>query len=185
MLRFKAGLWNAWIPVIYALLITSFLPFLINREAAKRMFAAFPLSKSEKIAVGVDWILFSGFIVYSFFLPFKLNLMWFYMCLPICLLGEFMVTVSVVNFLTTPPDKVVTKGIYRISRNPMHIAFCLLYLGIACASWIVLLYFLIHTILFHIETLAEERFLLKKYGSAYQEYLRQTSRYIGLRWFHE
>jgi protein-S-isoprenylcysteine O-methyltransferase Ste14 len=173
MPEFQIGLWNAWISVIYALLITSVLPFLVNREAAKRMYASFPLNKTEKIATTIDWILLIAFVVYSFFLPFKLHSIWFYAGLSVILLGEIMVTASVLNFLTAPINKPITKGIYKISRNPMHIGLCLLYLGvgIACVSWIVLLYFLIHLPLFHIETLAEERFLLEKHGSAYREFL--------------
>ena len=95
MPEFQMGLWNAWIPVIYAVLITSVLPFLASREAAKRMYASFPLNKTEKIATTIDWILLFAFIVYSFFLSFKLYSIWFYAGLSIILLGEIMVTTSV------------------------------------------------------------------------------------------
>jgi len=53
-------------------------------------------------------------------------------------------------------------------------------IGIACASWVFLLYTIIDMILGNISVRAEERYLLKKYGDAYREYMNRTPRWIGV-----
>jgi len=90
--------------------------------------------------------------------------------------------VTIVSFTTTPIDEPVTKGTYRISRHPVILGSFLLHvgLGIACASWIYLLYAAVFIILMRFSVEAEERFCLNKYGEAYRDYLNRTPRWIGI-----
>ncbi len=80
---------------------------------------------------------------------------------------------------TTPAAavRIVTRGVYRISRNPMYVGFLLLLFG-----WAV---FLAHPLGFVFPTLfvlylnrfqigPEERALGQKFGPAYQAYRRST-----------
>jgi protein-S-isoprenylcysteine O-methyltransferase Ste14 len=85
-------------------------------------------------------------------------------------------------FGTTPLDELVTKGIYRLSRNPVCISGFLadVGIGIVCASWVFLLYAVVEMILMHISLGAEERFLVEKYGDVYREYLYRTPRWVGI-----
>jgi protein-S-isoprenylcysteine O-methyltransferase Ste14 len=53
-------------------------------------------------------------------------------------------------------------------------------IGIACGSWIYLLYAVVFIILMHIGVAPEERFCLEKYGDAYREYLNRTPKWIGI-----
>ena len=87
-----------------------------------------------------------------------------------------------VGFATTPPDKLITKGIYRYSRNPMHLSGVVIFLGvgIATASWVFLLLAVVYVILQLLWVSAEERHCLKYYGDAYREYMNKTPRYIGM-----
>ncbi len=119
---------------------------------------------------------------YSIFLPLKLGTVWFYVGLPICFLSLVIGFITIVSFTTTPIDELVTKGAYRISRNPAGLSSFLMEvgIGIACASWIYLLYAIVDIILGHILVGAEERFLLEKYGDAYREYKNRTPRWIGI-----
>jgi protein-S-isoprenylcysteine O-methyltransferase Ste14 len=86
------------------------------------------------------------------------------------------------NYATTPLGKPVTKGIYRISRNPIYLNGFVLYtgLGIACASWIMILCAVLWLVLLGIAVPAEERFLLEKYGDAYRQYMERTPRWVGI-----
>jgi protein-S-isoprenylcysteine O-methyltransferase Ste14 len=61
-----------------------------------------------------------------------------------------------------------------------------MYLGLALIGWsesiwsiIFLIYFIITMPYFHWTVLLEENFLKKKYGDAYQQYLKTTPRYLG------
>jgi len=121
-------------------------------------------------------------MVYSVFLPIKLGTLWFYAGLTVWLLSLVMGLTSFVSFGTTPLDRLVTKGTYRISRNPICLSGFLsnVGIGIACASWVFLLYAVVDIILMRISIGTEERFLLEKYGAAYREYLDSTPKWIGI-----
>ena len=121
-------------------------------------------------------------IIYSIFIPLKLGATWFYAGLPIYLLGLISYAMVWVGFATTPPDKPVTTGIYRYSRNPMQLSQVVIYLGvgIATASWVFLLLAIAYMIMPLLWVGAEERHCLKQYGEAYREYMKRTPRWVGI-----
>jgi protein-S-isoprenylcysteine O-methyltransferase Ste14 len=54
-------------------------------------------------------------------------------------------------------------------------------IGIACASWVFLLFAIAFAVLqMYIFTIPEERFCLEKYGDIYREYMNRTPRWIGI-----
>jgi len=179
---FEVGLWNAWIFVLLGFLMGPVAGFLINKEAMKKTHVTLPQSKTEKHIERVLYLLWIASMVYSIFLPLKLGTVWFYVGLPICFLSLVISFTSIISFVTTPMDELVTKGAYSISRNPACLAKVLLdvSIGIACASWIYLLYAMVDITLMHVSLGAEERFLLEKYGSAYREYMNRTPKWIGI-----
>jgi len=87
-----------------------------------------------------------------------------------------------VNFDTIELDKPVTKGLFRYSRHPLYLSQALIFagIGIACTSWIFLLFFLVYSISQFILISPEEQFCLEKYGDAYREYMRKTPGHIGV-----
>ena len=184
---FELGLWNAWILKLLGILVVPVTGSLINKEAMEKFGAtpSVPHSRIEEISGRFITLLALPFIVYSVFLPIELGTLWFYIGIPICLLALVIGSASVVSFTSTPLDKLVTKGTYQISRNPVCLAGFLLDLGIgiACASWIYLLYAMVNLILMHVSLGAEERFLVEKYGNPYREYMNRTPKWIGIpRW---
>ena len=180
---FEIGVWNVWVFMIW-LLIPYFLePLNIipkGREEGSNFVAEF--NKIQKKAFFSLHIIFLLSFIYSIFLPLKLGTVWFYTGLPIYILGLIFYTMVFVGFATTPPDRLVTTGIYRYSRNPMQLSVFLLLLGIgiASASWIFLLLSVVYTTVPLIWLDAEERHCLKFYGEAYREYMNRTPRWIGL-----
>jgi protein-S-isoprenylcysteine O-methyltransferase Ste14 len=78
------------------------------------------------------------------------------------------------------PDKLITSGVFAYSRNPIYVAFALILLGqfLIFPNWILLLYIVAGTWLFHRQVLREEEYLKKHYGSEYLEYCDQVRRYI-------
>ena len=179
---FELGLWNAWIFMLLAF-FEPLVGFLINKEAMKKAHIFTAHSKTEKIIeTNIQPFLMIAFMIYSFFLPLKLGTVWFYVGLPICVLSLIIGYASIISFTTTPLDELMTKGAYRLSRNPAGLSGFLMNIGIclACTSWIFLLYAIIDFILGNISVKAEERYLLQKYGDAYREYLNRTPRWIGI-----
>ena len=120
---FKIGIWNAWIIIVLSLLSCPISIFLINKKAMKRFPARpnVPYSKTEKIPDRIYILLSLVAIVYSIFLPLKLEIVWLYTGLALCFIALVMNLITAVSFATTPLDGLVTKGTYRISRNPVCI----------------------------------------------------------------
>lgn len=183
---FEIGVWNAWILQVLLLLVMFGQDFLMSKEAkerTKRATQSVPLTKTENmLALSTHVVIMPIAAIYSIFLPLKIGTVWLYVGLPIFVLSLVMTVMININFATTPLDEPVTKGVYRISRHPVYLSGFLLYvsIGIACASWVLLLLAVAWIILWHIVVPAEERFLLEKYGDAYREYMNKTPRWIGI-----
>ncbi len=180
---FKLGIWNAWIFVACYLLL-SYSLMLINKEASKKLGNPhdMKLNKKEKIWGNIDNIIVYIAFLYSIFLPFKLGTAWFYIGLFIFILGLSILIIAIINFLTTPLDLPVTKGIYNYSRHPGYISISLVLIGtgIATASWVILLAAIVFFILANIVVGSEERYCKEKYGDIYKEYFNRTPRWIGI-----
>ena len=141
-----------------------------------------PLNEKEKKLDYLSTITFFALLVYSVVLPLKLGTAWLYIGLIVYLLGMIFNIVAGANLVNTPLDRPATKGLYRISRNPIYLGTNLIFtgIGIACASWLILLLIAISIILQNILIDAEERWCLEKYGDAYREYMNRTPRWIGI-----
>ena len=181
---FELGLWNAWIFVLLSLLIGFVSWIFIGKKAMKkfRIVPNVPKTSAEKISDKIYLPLSLASMIYSVFLPIKLGTLWFYVGLVIWILSLVIGLISFVSFGTTPLDKLVTKGTYRISRNPICLSGFLsnVGIGIACASWVFLLYAVVDITLMRISIGAEERFLLEKYDTSYREYMNRIPRWIGI-----
>ena len=181
---FEMGLWNAWIFMIWSWLYT--LAFrLVGKEVCKKasgLASEMKTSRAYKIISYVSMLTELMAIVYSIFLPFKLGTIWFYTGLAIFLLGLVVLTVASVNFTVTPMNEPITRGMYRYSRHPLYLASLCIYLsvGIASASWVFLLVFIVQLVSISIAAVEEERYCLEKYGDAYREYMNRTPRWIGI-----
>jgi protein-S-isoprenylcysteine O-methyltransferase Ste14 len=152
------------------------------KKAMDRLYTDISPNKTEKKLRYMVYPIMLALIIYSLFLPLKLDTVWFYAGLPIYLLGAIFSFMADLSFATTPMDKPVTKGAYHISRNPQDFGAFLIMtgIGIACASWIYLLFLMILIIVSNRGAIAEERFCLEKYGDAYREYMNRTPRWIGI-----
>ena len=183
---FEIGVWNAWILQIFLFITTIALDFLMGKEAklsTKRMSQFVPFNKTEKILAYSTHVIIMPFVfIYSIFLPLKLGTIWLYVGLPIFALSVVMYVVTIINVANTPVDEPVTRGVYRILRHPIYFSGFLMYIsiGIASASWVVLLCALLWIAFLYIVVPTEERFLLEKYGDAYREYMERTPRWIGI-----
>jgi protein-S-isoprenylcysteine O-methyltransferase Ste14 len=182
---FEIGVWNAWILQVLFFLTLIVPNCLMSKEAKKRMKRAtefVPLDRTRKILAYSTHVLIMPFtVLYSIFLPLEMGTVWLYIGLFIFALALVMTVMTSINFTTTLLDEPVTKGVYRISRHPIYLSGFLLYIGIgiATASWVILLYAILWIVLFHIVLPFEEHFLLEKYGDSYREYMNKTPRWIG------
>src|SRR4030042_814750 len=178
---FEIGLWNVWILVFPLVLIPAVLTS-VKKGVFKKTESNVNLSKSERIVFAFSKVVLALLFLYSIFLPLKLVTLWFYVGLPISLLGIAMYIIVSVNIANTPVDRPVTKGLYHYSRHPMYIASipALVGAGIASASCLFLLLSVLFVVTHLMNGIFEERLCLEAYGSVYQDYLDRTPRWIGL-----
>ena len=76
--------------------------------------------------------------------------------------------------------ELVSRGIYRISRNPAFVGFDLLYVGIAMAfpNLFLVSLTLAGLVVFHLQILQEERYMRSVFEADYVEYAAKTRRYL-------
>jgi len=178
---FEVGLWNAWILTIPILIISfSDMAVTASRESGKE--GDFKLTKKENTISNAIFLLMIISWVYTIFLPLQLNTTWLYSGLVICFFGAVFTTTAIINFATSPKDKVITKGLYRVTRNPTYIGIILMHtgLGITCASWLYLLLTAIFLIMLNTISPSEERYLCYRYGDEYLQYKNKVPRWIGI-----
>lgn len=82
---------------------------------------------------------------------------------------------------TTDETKLVTSGIYKISRNPAFLGFDLVYIGVLLMyfSYQLLIFTLFPIVMLHLQILQEEKFLLTVFGEDYKNYKSKVFRYFG------
>ena len=106
----------------------------------------------------------------------------------LCVAGMVLLLISLVAFGTSfrvgidtsHPDKLVTTGVFSISRNPIYVAFWIVLLGqfLVFPNWLLLVYLGAASWLFHRQVLREEAYLKEHYGSEYSDYCARVRRYV-------
>ena len=120
--------------------------------------------------------------VYAVFLPLQLSTTWLCISLLIYLFGIILTAVAILNLASAPKNRLVTKGLSQVTRNPVYVGMLLMQTGIAvaCTSWLYLLLTVVSLIAFTTILSAEERYCLENYGDAYRKYMSRTPRWIGI-----
>jgi len=127
-----------------------------------------------------------AFLGVSIFTPIVTGTLFWIGCVLLIIAGIIYVF-SIVAFVKAQKG-LTTIGIYQVSRNPMYIAMFLIFIALTLMAWqaeplmgIVTAFITLLSVLFiHWMVLGEERFLIKKYGEAYHEYMNRTARYMGI-----
>lgn len=84
-----------------------------------------------------------------------------------------------ISYGAAAQGRVVAKGIYRYSRNPMYVSMSVVLLGtaVAAGSRALAALWLVSAILAHILIRGEERYCLATYREEYRSYMRKVPRY--------
>ena len=181
---FQIGIWNAWIFMIWPW-VDMLAVRLVGLDVYRRvsgLLSEIKTSRQYRVVSYASMAVDTMAVAYSIFLPLKLGTIWFYAGLAIFLIGLVVLITDTINFATTPMDVPITRGIYHYSRHPLYLASLLMYfsVGIAAASWVFLLIFVVQSVSIRIAAVEEERYCLEKYGEAYREYIDKTPRWLGL-----
>lgn len=82
--------------------------------------------------------------------------------------------------LERPPERLVTRGPYFYTRNPMYLGHIIFLIGFSLAlkSLIAALITVLTAIWFHLRVLDNEKYLLQHFGAAYLQYTTSVKRWI-------
>lgn len=79
------------------------------------------------------------------------------------------------------PTELITTGPYAISRNPMYVAWSLIYVGaiyLVNTKWLLLLFSFVLAFTHYRVILQEERELEERFDNQYREYCKKVRRYF-------
>lgn len=171
---------NAFLTVIPLILIRFGILWVLDKEALKRAAFFAPVIGKEKVAYWFYQISNIMIFVYLCFLRIMTDPHWFYAGLVVYGLGVLLCLVSVLNFAKPGANGINLKGFYRVSRNPMYVAYFIYFLGcvLLTQSFILLAILLVFQISAHWIILSEERWCVKKFGEEYINYMNKVRRYI-------
>ena len=120
-------------------------------------------------------------------LPLKIvDLLWLKHALgwPLLLCGSLLAAGAVMAFKAmdfSQPTGIIVSGPYQFSRNPMYVAWTMLYLGTAMLVntwWLLILLPAVTAFTHCIVVRQEEQKLEQKFGEEYREYMRRVPRYL-------
>jgi protein-S-isoprenylcysteine O-methyltransferase Ste14 len=182
----EIGVWNAWILIVPFILATVFAQ-LISKDMLAKFNEGWASERWPRIgrfsARFSHSVIYPLAFIYSIFLPLKIGTVWFYVGLVICIVALAINYIAPINIAKTQiVNEPVTRGVYNFSRHPIYVGVIMFFIGvgIACASWVYILFALVWIIVWLIAIPYEERDLIEKYGDAYRKYMNRTPRWIGL-----
>ncbi len=178
--EFNLGLLNGWLLLVFFYTVFGILLLSFPKSVVARLYDRSAWSKRQKTLSAIGKLFIFSWFALVILTPLNIGHVVFVLGGAIYLLGLFGFVLSLLNFKDTPLDQPVTKGLYRISRNPQQVSILLSYLGISIAigSWVAVMLITIGAFMSHIRVIAEERSCLQQYGDSYRQYLEQVPRYF-------
>jgi len=107
--------------------------------------------------------------------------------LPLLYAGLLITVLSMINLgkstrLGLPDESTTfkTKGLYKLSRNPMYVGFNLITLAsmIYSLNWLVVVLGIYSMVIYHFIILGEERFMEQRFDNDYLVYKQKVRRYF-------
>lgn len=171
---------NAFITVIPLLIIRFGLLSLVGKESLKRAAFFAPRIGKENTAYLIYQLSNMGMIICLCFLKITVNRYWLITGLVIYGLGVLLCVLSTIDFSRPSENGVNIHGLYKVSRNPMYVAYFIYFLG--CALLTQSIVFFVLLVIFQIGAhwiiLSEERWCIETFGEAYKSYMNHVRRYI-------
>lgn len=145
-----------------------------------------------EILMSVSTLLIVPIQIISIFLDYNFSSDYLrYVGLLISAFGDIIFLISVITMKNSwrvgisknDKTKLITNGIYRISRNPAFLGFDLMYLGITLlySNPFTIIFSLFAIIMLHFQILEEEKYLEKNFKDEYISYKNKTNRYLGIK----
>ena len=176
----RLGWLNGWLMLAALYAVFGVLMLVFPREVVARLYALPRFTRRQRAVWLAGRVFTLGCLALIILTPLKIGQGVFVAGSAVFALGFAGMMIALTDYRRTPPDQPVTRGFYRLSRNPQWLALATMLLGtsIAIGSWAAVILLLVATGFYHLRILGEERRCLEQYGEAYREYMRRVPRYL-------
>jgi protein-S-isoprenylcysteine O-methyltransferase Ste14 len=176
----QIGWLNGWILLCVCFSILGVLLLAFPNDVVRRLYDRSGWSKREQVLNAIGKLVNFTWFALVILTPLKIGTPVFAVGAAVFALGLIGFVVALLNYNDTPLGQPVTKGFYKISRNPqvlmLYISFC--GISIAIGSWAALFMQFISQVFSHARILAEEGSCLRQYGDSYRAYMERVPRYF-------
>ncbi|WP_461637126.1 methyltransferase family protein [Labilibaculum euxinus] len=164
--------------IIY--IVVSYVPMLFSRKGRKRLSDFSWINKKGKNLSALITVLWLIVLVAPVFCKITDNKWLFSIGLSLFVSGLTFTLISYYNYFTTPLGSLISKGMYRFSRNPIYVSnlIAIIGLSILVSSAVLAIVVIIYPILQHPIIKEEERFCEERFGVEFEQYKTKTRRYI-------
>lgn len=171
---------SAIVVIIPIIIIRYALLNILSKESLPRAAFFAPLVGSERAAYWIYQATTLLILVDLIFLKIRFDSDWFYTGAGTYSIGLVFYALSMVDFARPKTNGINVDGLYRISRNPMYVAYfiCLFGCVLISTSWTLFSLLLIFQISSHWIIRSEERWCIEKFGEEYVSYMKKVRRYI-------
>lgn len=170
------SLYNAWVlSVIYIVISTGLLLLFPKHNISK-----FVKTPRIKYITEANYIFYYGFLIFSIFIPMKLESVSFYAGTGLLIVGLLLYTTATFYFAISEYDQPVTERIYKLSRHPVYVSFFIISIGIsiAGASIILSIIAVLHFITSYFIAKKEEQQCIEMYGESYLNYMKKVRMFL-------
>ena len=181
--QFELSLTNAfWFSI--AFIVTNIVMLKIHPSHFKKRVLSMPKfdNKFHQFVGMLNFLIFQGLIVLIFFMPIQFNYRYFVSAIILFATGYILYVMALSNLATSQPERPVTKGVYKISRNPQQIFTIVMWVGIGfiTSCWLIIVLCLFQLIVIYPTFIAQENYCIEKYGEDYKNYIKKAPRYLIL-----
>jgi len=171
------GGWISLLPMVFTQAVNIFTS---PPQIRARLFDRSEHSSSQRILLVISKTISILLLILLIFTPLSGEI-------PEIITGFFIITIgcvgvrmAVIDFIKTPINEPVTRGLYKYSRNPQEVMLSLIMFGacITISSWIALLTLGVARVINHFSIVAQEQACIKQYGDSYKEYMERIPRYF-------
>jgi protein-S-isoprenylcysteine O-methyltransferase Ste14 len=171
---------SGWLLLIWLYITQPIVLLVVPKDVRTRLLDRSTFTRSQWILTGISKFLV---IIVQFIIlltPLKLGSLEFVLGTFLFIFGIIGEVSAVFSFTKTPLNEPVTRGLYKISRNPQETMLTVALFGacIAVGSWFLVLIFGLSRIFNHFQIIAQEQACLQEYGKSYQNYMEKVPRYF-------
>jgi len=166
--------------IIPLLIVRYLLPLFFDKSVMNRAAFAPPAQGREKIAFAFYFLSTLAIPIYMFFIRVNTESKLFYIGVPVSAIGLLLYALSFINFGKPSEQGINTNGLYKVSRNPIYVAFFVYLLGCALMmqSLVFFALLIVYQVSVHCVILSEERWCIEQFGNEYIQYMKSVRRYL-------